>query len=156
ARHFGPASRERLEVVPYPSSVQLALARLGQPAHDVAVLTALARPLRPALAAAMALQRFVVLLDPQHSAPTVARAVLEAGMEDAAAVVGERLGEVDERLVEGSLSSVAAGSFDPLSLLIVLRSVEEVARYRRAAIPDEAFAHRAGQITKAEVRALAV
>ena len=45
---------------------------------------------------------------------------------------------------------------DPLSLLLVLRTPDEVVRYRRAAIPEAEFAHRGGQITKADVRALAV
>jgi precorrin-6Y C5,15-methyltransferase (decarboxylating) len=108
------------------------------------------------LAAAMPLRRFAVLLDPQHTAPVVARALLDAGMENAETVVCERLEGSDERIVRGTLSTVAAGSFDQLSLLVVLRSPDEVARYRRSAIPEERFAQRAGQITKADVRALAV
>jgi precorrin-6Y C5,15-methyltransferase (decarboxylating) len=143
-------------VIPHPSSVQIALSRLGEPTDNVAVLTALARPLRPVLAAAMPLRRFVVLLDSKRTAPVVARALLDAGVEDAEAIVCERLEGTDERVVRGTLSDVAAGSFDPLSLLVVLRSPDEVARYRRSAIPEAEFAHRAGQITKAEVRALAV
>jgi precorrin-6Y C5,15-methyltransferase (decarboxylating) len=160
ARHFGAATPDRIEVIPHPSSVQVALARLGEPSDNAAVLTALGRPLRPVLAAAMPLRRFVVLLDPQHDAPTVARALVDAGMEDAEAVVCERLEGPDERIARSSLRGIAdireTAAFDPLSLLVVLRSPDEVACYRRAAIPDGEFAHRAGQITKAEVRALAV
>jgi precorrin-6Y C5,15-methyltransferase (decarboxylating) len=157
ARHFGAGTPDRIEVMPHPSSVQVALSRLGEPSDNVAVLSALARPLRPVLAAAMPLRRFAVLLDPKHDAPTVARALLDAGMEDANATVCERLEGAGERIVRGALGSIAATpSFDPLSLLVVLRSPDEVARYRRAAIPDTEFAHRDGQITKADVRALAV
>jgi precorrin-6Y C5,15-methyltransferase (decarboxylating) len=156
ARHFGAATPDRIEVIPHPSSVQVALARLGEPSDNVAILTALGRPLRPVLAAAMPLRRFVVLLDLQHDAPTVARALLDAGMEDAEAAVCERLEGQDERIVRSTLHGIAESTFDPLSLLVVLRSPDEVARYRRSAIPDDEFAHRAGQITKAEVRALAV
>ena len=156
ARHFGTATRDWLEIVPHPSSLQVALSRLGEPSENLTVLTALGRPLRPVVAAAMTVQRFAVLLDPQHDAPTVARALLAAGMEDAHAVVCERLEGADERIVRGTLSSVAAATFDPLSLLLVFRAVEEVAGRRRAAIPEDEFAHRAGQITKAEVRALAI
>jgi precorrin-6Y C5,15-methyltransferase (decarboxylating) len=156
ARHFGEETADRTEVIPHSSSVQVALSRIGEATDNVAVLTALARPLRPVLAAAMPLRRFAVLLDPQHTAPVVARALLDAGMEDAAAVVCERLEGPDEQIVHGTLSSVAAASFDQLSLLVVLRSPDEVARYRRSAIPEGEFAHRAGQITKADVRALAV
>ena len=142
ARHFGTATPDRIEVLPHPGSVQIALSRIGEPSDNVAILSALARPLRPVLAAAMPLRRFAVLLDPTHDAATVARALLDAGMEDAEAVVCERLEGADERIVRGTLRSVADGAFDALSLLVVLRSPDEVARYRRSAILEAEFAHR--------------
>ena len=151
----------RLEIVAHPASVALAFAALGEPSHDTVVLSALARPLRPVLAEAMAAQRFVVLLDREHDAPAVARALLDAGMEDADAAVCEHLGGPAQCVERGTLSSIAAGAYAALSLLVVLRDARAVEGYRRSAIPDGEFAHRgegtrAGQITKAEVRALAV
>ena len=156
AARLGPDARDRLDIVPHVGSVQQLLARLGLPSHDVTVLSALARPLRPVLAQAMASERFAVLLDRQHTPAVVARALLDAGMEDACAIVGERLEHEAERIVHGTLSDLVDAAFDPLSLLLVRREPEAVADYRRSAIPETAFAHRSGLITKAEVRALAV
>ena len=146
----------RLEILAHPSSVALAFAAIGEPAQDAVVLSALARPLRPVLAEAMATQRFAVLLDRGHDAAAIARALLDAGMEDATAAVCEHLGGPAQRIERGTLSAIAAGAYAALSLLVVLRDARAVEGYRRTAIPEGEFAHRAGQITKAEVRALAV
>ena len=156
AAKFGHEAAERMEVISYPSSVQLALAALGEQAANVTVASVVGRPLRAALAAVAASERSVILLDPKNSAAVVAQALLDAGLEDAPAAVCERLGGAAERVARGTLSTVAAGSFDPLSVLVVLRSTDEVRGYRRSAIAEGEFAHRAGQITKAEVRTLAI
>ena len=156
ARRLGAEAATRLDVIPHSSSADLAFATLGEPSHDALVLSALARPLRPVLAEAMAAARFAVLLDSAHNASVVARALLDAGMEDAVAAVCEHLGGASQRVVRGTLSSIAESTFDALSVLVVLREAGEVARYRRSAIPEAEFAHRAGQITKADVRALAI
>jgi precorrin-6Y C5,15-methyltransferase (decarboxylating) len=154
AARIGPAA---FEVLPHPSSVHLACARLGVPERDLAVLSAHGRDLAPVLARAMTHARMAILLDDDHDARAVARALLDAGMEDAEAAVCSHLGGVEERIVRGTLSTIAAGTAHAsLSLLVVLRQPAEPARHRRAGIPDEEFAHRAGMITKAEVRALSV
>ncbi len=162
AAKFGHEAASRMEVTTYPSSVQLALATLGEPATNVTVASVVGRPLRAALAVVAASERSIVLLDPKNSAAVVARGLLDAGLEDAPAAVCERLGGAAERVTRGTLSSIAgiagiaAAAFDPLSVLAVLRNSDEAGGYRRSAIPEAEFAHRAGQITKAEVRALAI
>lgn len=147
----------RVEILPHVSSVQVAFARLGEPTRDVMTLSAHGRELRPVLARAMSCARMAILLDDHNDACAVARALLDAGMEDAEAAVCSHLGGERERIVCGRLSQIAAGGPHPsLSLLVVLRDPVEVAAYQRSAIPDEEFAHRNGLITKAEVRALSV
>jgi precorrin-6Y C5,15-methyltransferase (decarboxylating) len=155
ARHLGDAA-DRIEVIPHPGSAHLAFAALAEPSHDAIVLSAHGRPLAPVLAAAMPAQRFAVLLDPEHTAPVVARALLDAGLEDADAAVCEHLGSEAQRITRGPLTAIADGAFTDLAVLVVLRRIQEVERYRRTAIPIEEFAHRAGMITKPEVRALAI
>ena len=147
----------RVEVLPYVSSVQLAYARLGESTRDIVTLSAHGRELRPVLARAMSCARMAILLDDHNDARAVARALLDAGMEDAEAAVCSHLGGERERVVRGRLSQIADGGPSPsLSLLVVLREPVDVAAYRRSAIPDEEFAHRDGMITKAEIRALSV
>ena len=148
---------DRIEVLPHISAAQLAFARLGEPMHDIEVLSAHGRELTPVLARAMATTRMAILLDDEHDAPTVARALLDAGMEDAHATVCSHLGGAEEVVARGTLASIAGGGAHPsLSLLVVLRDPSEAARHRRSAIPDAEFAHRNGMVTKAEVRALSV
>lgn len=156
ARHLGPDASDRIEVFPHPSSVHLAFAALAEPWHDAVVLSAHGRPLQPVLAAAMPAQRFAVLLDPEHTASATARALLEAGMEDADAAVCEHLGGEGQRVTRDTLTCIANGAFADLAVLVVLRTAEAVAHYRRSAIPVEEFEHRDGMITKPEVRALAI
>lgn len=156
SRHFGAAAHEHIEVLPHPSSVHLAFSALVEPWNEAVVLSAHGRPLAPVLAAAMPAQRFAVLLDPDNTAQAVAQALLDAGMEDATAVVCEHMEGANERITRGTLSTIAAGKFDDLAVLVVLRSADEVAHYRRSSIPVEEFAHRDGMITKPEVRALAI
>lgn len=156
ARRLGPEAASCLEVIAHPSSVQLAFAALSEPLSEVAVLSAHGRPIAPVLSAAMPEARFAVLLSPEHPAEVVARALLDAGMEDASAAVCAYLGSKDEQVTRGTLSSVARGTFPALAVLVVLRAPHEIAYYRRSAIPVAAFAHRDGMITKPEVRALAI
>jgi precorrin-6Y C5,15-methyltransferase (decarboxylating) len=148
---------ERIEVLPHVSSVQVAFARLGEALSDAVTLSAHGRELRPVLARAMSCARMAILLDGDNDACAVARALLDAGMEDAQAAVCSHVDGEREGIVRGRLSQIAAGGpYPPLSLLAVLRDAVEVAQYRRSAIPDEEFVHRDGMITKAEVRALSV
>ena len=72
-------------------------------------------------------------------------------------VVASRLGEADERVEVTDLPGLAAGAFDPLSVVVFLApdpaSPGPGLAWGRS---EDAFAHRAGMITKAEVRAVAL
>ena len=68
-----------------------------------------------------------------------------------------RLGEPEETILEGDLVMLAAGSFDPMSI-VVLQTPDATPSGKRLAwgLPEDRFAHRDGMITKAEVRAVAL
>ena len=147
----------RIAVIPHVSSTALAFARIGESMRDAVTLSAHGRDLRPVLARAMTSTRTAILLDNQHDARMVARALLDAGMEDANTAVCSHLGGPNEAITRGRLSAiVAAPAFPSLSLLVLLRDAAEVEKCHRTAIADTEFAHRDGMITKAEVRALSV
>ena len=162
--HFGIGAtlaarlgHDRIDVLPHVSSTALAFARIGESLRDAVTLSAHGRELRPVLARAMASTRAAILLDDRNDAHVVARALLDAGMEDADAAVCSHLGGPDEAILRAPLSAIAAApAFPSLSLLVVVRASADVEGYRRTAIPDAEFAHRDGMITKAEVRALSV
>src|SRR5439155_9958021 len=139
-------------IVPNVSAVQLAFARLGLLWHDAVLLSAHGRPLDSILPAALLAPKAAILTDEHNSPSVVARALLAAGDEDAPADVFEHLGGPLERHTAGRLSDLIGQRFDPLNLLVVRHS--RPPRPWPLGLPESAFVHSAGLITKAEVRAV--
>lgn len=98
----------------------------------------------------------------RHTADAIARAVLETHPAAAgrAAVMAERLGSPEERLVQAPLRDIAALSCGPTSLLVLLEqqadTPDEAALPPLLALglPDAAYAHEAHLITAPDVRAV--
>lgn len=135
--------RDRVRVVPHPSSVSLACARLGWAVDDVDVVSMVARPvelLHPVLHPG----RRVLVLGSTPSA--VVELLASRGYGSSVVTVLERLGGPGER-VHGDLSSV-----DPLHVLAI-ECVGTAVRSRAPGLPDDAYEHD-GQLTKREVRAV--
>jgi precorrin-6Y C5,15-methyltransferase (decarboxylating) len=168
--------RRVLHVLPAPSSVSLAFARLGLPWDDAMVVSAHGRPLADAASILRTAPKAAVLTSPDSPPEAIGRALLEAGAAMDLVAVCSRLGSADERVAELTLADLAAGRFDPLSVVVLLgpgslplvgwapgRSRQEVggtsgvpvsAKVLAWGLPDSAFTHRAGMITKAEVRSV--
>lgn len=144
----------RVTVHPAPSSVSLAFARIGLPWDDATVISAHGRPFDDAVTDAISAAKLAVLTGPDMPPETVGARMLEAGCGPRQVTVCSRLGETDEDLHVTDLHGLAAGTFDPLAVVIVLAgSGFADGPQRRWADP---FAHRAGMITKSEVRAVVV
>ena len=154
AERFG---RERLRVHPAPSSVALAFGRLGMAWDDAVVVSAHGRPLVAAARVAASARKVAVLVSPDNPPEALGRALLGLGSHHDHAAVCTRLGLADEVVHEVDLPALAAGSWDPLSV-VVLWSGAGVAPEKTLAwgLPDGAYRHRAGMVTKAEVRAVAI
>jgi precorrin-6Y C5,15-methyltransferase (decarboxylating) len=155
-----------LDVLPARSSVALAFARAGLPWDDAVVVSAHGRDgrdLRTAVNAALAHPKVAVLCGPGATARELGAALSEAKRTF---VVAERLGESDEAVTTCTPADAAARDWDDLAVVLVVddaRAISEakqVVAGRRTpsswALPESAFDHRDGQITKAEVRALAL
>jgi precorrin-6Y C5,15-methyltransferase (decarboxylating) len=149
-RALGQAvGRERLDVHPAPSSVALAFARLGLPWDDALVVSAHARDPRPAINAALRHPKVAILTQP-GGAETIVAAL--AGRE---VIVAEALGTPDERLS-------SEPPFAEPTVVLALGPANGRATIwpprtpTSWALPEAAFEHRAGMITKAEVRAVAL
>jgi precorrin-6Y C5,15-methyltransferase (decarboxylating) len=153
---------DQLEVLPAVSSPALAFARAGLPWDDAVVVSAHGRDLRPALAACRAHPKVAVLTS-QGAGP----AELGAGLRGVARrmLVAERLGLPGERLAWTTPEAAAArDDWDALNVVVVVDDARAVApgkgwlagRVQPAgwALPEDAFHHRDGMVTKAEVRAL--
>lgn len=148
--------REQVTVVPATSSVQVAFARAGVPWDDARILSAHGRPLAPVVPHALDARVSAILCGPDNPPQRVARALLDGGMEDCRCVVAEQLGGPVERVVDASLSHIAEGHFDPLSVVVLDRDAAAAGAaqpgdFGRA---ESDYAHARGMITRAEVRAV--
>jgi precorrin-6Y C5,15-methyltransferase (decarboxylating) len=143
---------DRVRVLPHPSSVSLAAARLGWPVDDTDVVSLVGRPaelLHPVLQPG----RRVLVLVADPAAAAGIRALLAArGFGGSSLTLLADLGGPDEVVT-------AAGS-EPHSRLAILAIECRLDAGTRPlprvpGLPDDAFEHD-GQITKREVRALAL
>ncbi|MCA9241164.1 MAG: precorrin-6y C5,15-methyltransferase (decarboxylating) subunit CbiE, partial [Planctomycetales bacterium] len=157
--------KDRLEVVPHVSSMQLAFARVME-SWDEAYLTDLSnRPLASVVERIRTAQKVGLFTSPDNNPAVVAKALLDKGIDYFHAYVCENLGARDERVTRGSLAEIADQQFGPLNVMILVRHAGSPDRPRDAVgrrlfgNPDQAFLHsqpKQGLATSAEVRALAL
>jgi precorrin-6B C5,15-methyltransferase / cobalt-precorrin-6B C5,C15-methyltransferase len=152
AERFGPAA---LDVYPAPSSVARAFARLGLPWDDAVVVSAHGRPLAEAVGLVLHADKGAVLVSPENSPQALGRALLDGGATHTGVAVCSHLGLAGERVDRTDLAALAAGEWDPLSVVVLFHGTGVAAAKSLAfGLPDAAYAHRGGMITKAEVRAV--
>ncbi|SES16549.1 precorrin-6Y C5,15-methyltransferase (decarboxylating) [Actinokineospora terrae] len=140
-----------VRVVPHPSSLSLACARLGWAVQEVAVVSAVARPLAR-LHAVLHPGRRVLVLSSDGSTPAAVVALLrDRGFGASAVTVLEELGGPGERI------GADVDGVSPLNVVAIECAAEPGARRlpRVPGLPDDVYEHD-GQITKREVRAVTV
>jgi precorrin-6Y C5,15-methyltransferase (decarboxylating) len=164
AARFGP---ESLEVHPAVSSVAAAFARVGLPWDDAVVASAHGRSLADALEAVRGAEKAAVLASPDNPPERIGRELLREGSRFDRAVVVSDLGLPSEVVEEGAgLNWLAAGSFSALSVVLLIRGTGvrpspviatpagELGAHIEFGRGEDEFEHRAGMITKSEVRAV--
>ncbi|MFP1624160.1 precorrin-6y C5,15-methyltransferase (decarboxylating) subunit CbiE [Streptomyces sp. 5K101] len=152
ADELGP---DALRVLPHPSSVSYACARLGWPVEDTGVVTLVGRPTARLAAALHDGRRLLVLSAGADTPAEVAALLRDRGYGPTRMRVLEQLGADAERQVEGSADTWdAACAVDPLNVIALdCRRAHGVLRLSAApGLPDEAYEHD-GQLTKRHVRA---
>ncbi len=158
--------RRQLRVLPAPSSVALAFARLGLPWDDAAVVSAHGRPLAEAVSAIRTAPKVAVLTSPTVPPEALGQALVEAHVSFDLVAVASRLGSTEESVTETDLAGLAAGTFDPLSVVVLVGpgglpllgwgpgGTDAAERPLAWGLPDATYRHRGHMITKAEVRAV--
>jgi precorrin-6B C5,15-methyltransferase / cobalt-precorrin-6B C5,C15-methyltransferase len=146
---------ERLAIVPHPSALAIACARLGWPEAEVELVSAVARPVELIAPTLRPGGRVVVYVSGSDGAGQVARAATERGYGPSRLVVLEELGGPGERIVE---STAAEWGERPAAALhaVALECRAEPGTPllpRTPGLPDDAF-ESDGQLTKREVRAM--
>ncbi|NMX30861.1 precorrin-6y C5,15-methyltransferase (decarboxylating) subunit CbiE [Pseudomonas sp. WS 5413] len=146
---------DELLILPAPSSVSLAAARLGWPLQDVVTLSVVARPV-VALNAHLASGVRLLVLSNDGRSPTAIAALLRAsGFGPSRLSVFEHLGGAAERRIDGHAESWQDPAIAALNLVAIdcLADANTPRTSRLAGLPDSAFKHD-GQLTKRDVRAM--
>lgn len=146
---------DELLILPAPSSVSLAAARLGWPLQDVVTLSVVARPVA-ALNAHLASGVRLLVLSNDGQSPTAIAALLRAsGFGPSRLSVFENLGGTAERRIDGHAESWQDPAIAALNLVAIdcLADANTPRLSRLAGLPDSAFKHD-GQLTKRDVRAM--
>jgi cobalt-precorrin 5A hydrolase/precorrin-3B C17-methyltransferase len=147
---------ERLVVHPAPSSVALAFARLGLPWDDAVVASCHTGDAAGAAAEVAGASVAAVLCGPAAPPEALGAALVALGAHHPLVAVATRLGEAGDALCRlDGVAELAAGRFDHRSVVVLAHPQAPVrAGARTGGRPVSAFAHRAGMITKPEVRAV--
>lgn len=151
AQEAGP---EALHVLPHPSSVSYACARLGWSVEDVEVVTLVGRPLARLAAALHHGRRLLVLSAGADTPAEVATLLREHGFGPSPFHVLEQLGGDRERRLDGTAADWSRPPGDPLNVVAVeCRRAPDATRLGAVpGLPDDAYEHD-GQLTKRHVRA---
>jgi len=146
---------DELLILPAPSSVSLAAARLGWPLQDVVTLSVVARPLAALNAHLASGIRLLVLSNDGQSPAAIAAQLAERGFGASRLSVFEHLGGPDERRVDGIARDWQGEPIAALNLVAIdcVADANAPRLSRLAGLPDSAFKHD-GQLTKRDVRAM--
>jgi precorrin-6Y C5,15-methyltransferase (decarboxylating) len=157
--------KDRFEVVPHVSSMQLAFARVKE-SWEEAYLTNLAnQQLELAIERIRTAEKVGLFTTERYPPCAVAQALLDRRIDYFYAYVCENLGSPDERVFQGELSDVVGQDFSPLNVVILVRKPNVPDRpatmvgRRLFGNPDELFLQshpKRGLLTPAEVRAVAL
>jgi precorrin-6B C5,15-methyltransferase / cobalt-precorrin-6B C5,C15-methyltransferase len=152
---------EHVEVLPQPSALQWAFARVGLRRDDADFLSLHGRAREGFLTRLRSTAKLALFTDGHNSPPALAAAMLEHGLTGFSAWVCENLAGPGERVRRFSIEELAAcADVGPLNVLILVR--DDPSWRPPSAIPflhEDAFAKRMpkkGLITKREVRLLSL
>ncbi len=157
--------KDRFEVLPHVSSMQLAFARVKE-SWDEAYLTNLAtQTLSRVVEKIRTAEKVGVFTSDENSPAALARALLNKQIDYFTAYVCENLGSPDERVTRGSLAEIADQAFGTLNVMVLVRHPDVPDRpaslrgKRLFGNPDECFLQsrpKRGLLTQSEVRVIAL
>lgn len=158
---LGRLARARLagadvRVHPAPTAASLAWARAGQHWDDALVVSAHGRPGADAVEQVLHHPKVAVLCSPATPPEGLGRALLAAGCGRRDVTVAARLGEAGEEVWRGDVGGLAARAFDPLAVAMFVAPDTRSDKGLGWGRSETLYAHRAGMITKSEVRAVAL
>ena len=156
--------KDRFEVVPHVSSMQLAFARVKESWEEAFLANLAGQSIERVIDRVRTSETAGLFTSEQWPPAAVAQALLDHGIDAFQAYVCENLGSPDERVTQGSLAEIAKESFAPLNVMILVRKAkapEQAGQVgtRTFGNPDECFLQsrpKRGLLTPSEVRSLAL
>jgi len=157
--------KERFDVLPHVSSMQLAFARVKESWEEAYLTDLTNRRLEQVLEKIRSATKVGLFTSDASPPKAIARAMLDRRIDYFSAYVCENLGSPDERVTQGQLADIAAQDFSPLNVMILVRRPNvpdrpsESIGHRLFGNPDDAFLQskpKQGLLTPAEVRSMAL
>lgn len=157
--------KDRFEIVPHVSSMQLAFARVKE-SWDDAYLTNLAvQPLDRVVDVIRSAERVGLFTTKTIPPSAVAEALLDRRIDYFNVFVCENLGTPNETITQGDLESIRGQSFSPLNVMVLVRHSGAAdlpsgrSKTRLFGNPDDVFLQsrpKRGLLTPSEVRCIAL
>ena len=157
--------KDRFEVLPHLSSMQLAFARIKETWEEAYLTDLSTRSLDDVLDRIRTAETVGIFTSDHYHPARVVRELLARGLDYFRAYICENLGGPDERITQGELQEIENLTFNPLNVMILKRKpgradIPRAAKtMMRFGNPDDLFAQsrpKSGLITQAEVRSIAL
>jgi len=157
--------KDRFEVVPHVSSMQLAFARVKENWEDAYLANVADQPLEEVFSRIRSADKVGLFTTEELPPNRIAEKLLACGLDYFSVYVCEHLGAPNERVTSGELADIAEPTYSPLSVMILVRKPDVPDRplkewgKRLFGNPDETFLQskpKRGLLTPAEIRAVAL
>jgi len=157
--------KDRFEVVPHVSTMQLAFARVKENWEDAFLTNLATHPLEQVLEPIRSAEKVGLFTTETYTPAVVAQTLLDQKIDYFIAYVCENLGAPDERVTRAELRDLLGQQFSPLNVMVLVRKPHvpdrpsEAIGRRIFGNPDEVFLQskpKRGLLTPAEIRAIAL
>jgi len=147
-----------VEILPNVSSVAAAFARIKEPWQNAGVISMHGKKAENALLATAAKSPLVaVLTDPVRNPAWIGRLLHRHNLQDMQICVLEQLGTAAEKISWHSPEEIVEKTFsEPNIVILKRRTVSDVPASLHVGMPDDAYEHENGLITKSEIRAVSL
>ena len=157
--------KERFEVLPHVSSMQLAFARVKESWEEAYLSSVVTQPLEKVVDRIRTATKVGIFTSDEITPPVIAASMIEAGLEYFTIYVCENLGSPDERVTRGSVAEIAKQKFGLLNVMVMIRHTgtpdrpAKTSGLRLFGNPDDVFAQskpKRGLLTSSETRCMAL
>ncbi|MCS7303830.1 MAG: precorrin-6y C5,15-methyltransferase (decarboxylating) subunit CbiE [Thermoguttaceae bacterium] len=157
--------KERFEVVPHVSTMQLAFARVKESWEDAFLTNLATHPLEQVLENIRTAEKVGLFTNDVYTPSVVAQCLLDQKIDYFTAYVCENLGAPNERVTRAELRDLVGQEFSPLNVMVLVRKPHlpdrpsDAIGRRIFGNPDEIFLQskpKRGLLTPAEIRSIAL